>query len=561
LAEPNRFVAWQARRALEQLPRDAWQSTVLSSNRPRVFIQGAIALAVLNPDRDTAAAVLRAASAWLERKPSGDDLVDLVRAIELALYRGDVRPDCDASLRAKISALFPSSDDRLNRELVRTLVVMQDPTLAPRLVKQLQTATPMDERIQLAMLASRLEAGWTPEARSQLLDFFALAKALEGGNSYRGYLANGANEVLRTMPPEEQLARIRAGAKIPAAALGVVQHLTGRLSAEQVSALVQLDVELKDNRSAAARELAQAAVLALGHGNAAALAYLREEFERSPDRRHHVAGALATYTLNHPAEEADWPLLVRSLSVVEGSTARDVLRALLRYKRTNDKPPEQRQVILLGLKLGENGGREASHLLARWTGEPVAAPREPWNSALAAWQKWFSQKYPDQPDPVLPAEPESQQLYAAVLDFLASEEASQGDAARGAAVFEKAQCVKCHRYGSRGEGIGPDLTNVSSRFQRKEILESVVFPSLVISDQFAGKTVLTTDGKLYTGLVGPTPEGVVVLQTDGEKVNVAKADIDQIAPSKQSAMPAGLFNKLSQQEIADLFAYLATPPK
>jgi putative heme-binding domain-containing protein len=393
------------------------------------------------------------------------------------------------------------------------------------------------------------------------LDFFALAKALEGGNSYRGYLTNGANEVLRTMPPEEQLARIRAGAKDPAAALGVVQHLAGRLSAQQVSALVELDVELAGNRSPAARELAQAALVALGHGDASALPYLRDVFERSPDRRHHAAQALATYSLANGPQEEDWALLVRSLSVVEGSAARDVLRALLRHKKRNDKPQEQRQVILLGLKLGENGGREASQLLSRWTGESASAPREPWNSALAAWQKWFTQKYPDQPDPVLPAEPESQQVFAAVLDFLGTDEASQGDPARGAAVFEKAQCIKCHRYGNRGEGIGPDLTNVSGRFQRKEILESVVYPSLVISDQFAGKTVLTTDGKVLTGLVGTTPEGVVVLQTDGEKVNVAKDQIDEIAPSKQSAMPAGLFNKLTQQEIADLFAYLAAPPK
>ncbi len=131
---------------------------------------------------------------------------------------------------------------------------------------------------------------------------------------------------------------------------------------------------------------------------------------------------------------------------------------------------------------------------------------------------------------------------------------------RGAAVFEKAQCVKCHRYGNRGEGIGPDLSNVSSRFQRKEILESVIFPSQVISDQFAAKTVVTTDGKTYTGLVGPTTEGVVVLQANAEKMNVAKAEIDMVVPSKKSAMPEGLFNTLTLPEIADLFAYMAKPP-
>src|SRR4029079_13112522 len=135
----------------------------------------------------------------------------------------------------------------------------------------------------------------------------------------------------------------------------------------------------------------------------------------------------------------------------------------------------------------------------------------------------------------------------------------QGGIDRGAAVFEKALCVKCHRYGTRGEGIGPDLTNVSSRFQRKEILESVLFPSQVISDQFAAKTVLTTDGKTYSGLVGPSGDGIVVLQATAERVTIANSDIDMIVPSKKSAMPEGLFATLTLDEIADLFAYLGKP--
>jgi len=73
--------------------------------------------------------------------------------------------------------------------------------------------------------------------------------------------------------------------------------------------------------------------------------------------------------------------------------------------------------------------------------------------------------------------------------------------------------------------------------------------------------VVTRDGKTFTGIVGPTPDGVVVLEPSAEKVNVAKDDIEEIIPSRKSAMPDGLFNNLTLAEIADLFAYLATPPK
>jgi putative heme-binding domain-containing protein len=556
LAEPNRFVAWQARRALEELPKSEWQSAVLSSANPRVFVHGAVALETLGADRDTCGAILDGCARWLSADPGADNVLDVVRVAALALHFGGFKPGEQSKIVGLVSERFPAQDHRLNREVVRTLVMMQEPTLAPRLVKHLQSRAPIEERIQAAMLAAHLKVGWTPELRSELLDFFALARALEGGNSYHGYLINGANDVLRGMPAEEQLARIRQGASNPSAALGVVENLTAKLSPDQVSALVDLDRALTANASPEARDLARAAIVALGHGDERALPHLREVFENAPDRRHHVAQALATYCLKSRRRDEDWALLVRSLSVVEGTTARDVLRALLGYNKRNDKPQELRQLILLGLKLGDNGGREAANLLNRWTHEHVSEAREPWQASLAAWQKWFIEKYPDQPEPVLPAEPEAQQVYAAVLDFLNSPQSHGGDPARGAGVFEKAQCVKCHRYGTRGEGIGPDLTNVSRRFQRKEILESVVFPSLVISDQFAGKTVVTADGKVYTGLVGESGEALVVLQTTGDKVSVAKKDVEQITPSKQSAMPAGLFNKLSQDEIADLFAYL-----
>ncbi|MGD9723204.1 MAG: HEAT repeat domain-containing protein [Pirellulales bacterium] len=560
VAEPRPFVSWAARRTLEQLPVEQWRLTVLNTNDPRVFIVGCVALEVLGVDRTTAGMILAQASGWLDRGLTNDDLVDLLRVIELAVVQGGLKGDEFAGLRSQLAAKFPTDDFRLNRELVRVGVMLDDDTLAPKLVKHLYGKAPMEERVQAAMLARFLTVGWTPELRGQLLDFYGLARALEGGNSYRGYLSNAANDVLKSMPAAEQVARIKAGVKDPAAALGVVQNLSTALTVEQVAALVELDRALAADHSAVARELAKSALLALGHGDSTAADYLGEVFESSPDRRQDAAQALATYSLKKDKRPADWERLVRSLTVVEGPAAREVLRALARFGKKNDKPQDLRQVILKGLKLGDDGGRDAVALLARWSDEKVAEPRTPWQQSLAEWQKWFTTRYPDQPEPVLPVEPQGAKwTFAELVEFLASESGTSGNAERGAVVFEKAQCVKCHRYGARGEGIGPDLSNVASRFQRKEVLESVVFPSQVISDQFAAKTVLTKDGKTYTGMVGPTSDGVVVLQANTEKANVAKDEIEEIVPSRQSAMPDGLFNTLSLEEIADLFAYLAKP--
>ncbi len=149
-----------------------------------------------------------------------------------------------------------------------------------------------------------------------------------------------------------------------------------------------------------------------------------------------------------------------------------------------------------------------------------------------------------------------------LMSYLTGPQATQAVAARGAALFEKAQCIKCHRFGERGDTVGPDLTNVSKRFQKKEILESILFPSQVISDQYGTRSIQTKDGKNYTGMVAPSGDGALtVLQENGEKVVIEEANVEQSTRTKVSAMPEGLLNTLSLEDIADLFAYLNSPPR
>ena len=61
------------------------------------------------------------------------------------------------------------------------------------------------------------------------------------------------------------------------------------------------------------------------------------------------------------------------------------------------------------------------------------------------------------------------------------------------------QCIKCHRFGNEGGAVGPDLTAVSSRFARRDILESILEPSKVVSEQYQNVVVTTTTGKTIVG--------------------------------------------------------------
>ena len=326
-----------------------------------------------------------------------------------------------------------------------------------------------------------------------------------------------------------------------------------------LSQLIELDERWPKNPSPAEKRLATGVVAVLGRSqDPTAMTHLREQFETKPERREDLAMGLA----QSPGGE-NWPLLLRALPIVEGVAAQEVLSQLANVKQAPEDSETIRQTILCGLKLGENGGVLAVNLLTRWTGEKPHRSGDSWDKGLAAWQDWFRENYPDDPAPELPvAVAKNKWNYDELLGFLGGDHATQGDPQRGESVFTKAQCIKCHRFGGRGEGVGPDLTTVSQRFQRKEILESLMFPSQVISDQYASKTIVTEAGRTFTGIVAPLgTDSVVVLQSNGQKTTISKDEISEIAASKTSAMPEGLLNELSLDEIADLFSYLGTAPK
>ena len=95
------------------------------------------------------------------------------------------------------------------------------------------------------------------------------------------------------------------------------------------------------------------------------------------------------------------------------------------------------------------------------------------------------------------------------------------------------------------------------RFQKKELLQSILYPSHFISDQYATKTVATASGRTFNGVIREKKDGsVIVLDPEGNEIFVAAEDIDEIVPNKKSTMPAGLLNELSLEEIANLFAFL-----
>ena len=131
--------------------------------------------------------------------------------------------------------------------------------------------------------------------------------------------------------------------------------------------------------------------------------------------------------------------------------------------------------------------------------------------------------------------------------------------AKGKELFIEAQCAACHRYGDLGGMVGPDLTAVSTRFKRQDILESSTEPSKVLSEQYMNTAIETKGGQVVVGRIAEeTPEKIVIRPKplEPETVTVLKSEIESRSLSKTSPMPAGLLNMFTKDEILDLLAYL-----
>ena len=331
-----------------------------------------------------------------------------------------------------------------------------------------------------------------------------------------------------------------------------------------VKQLIADDAELRDQTGQAAKRIQQTILVALAKkGTADALEYLRSVFETQTHRRHDAAHAISIAALIQPANDQDWRYLVRSLTVVEGEQAVSVLHALTRFRRRATKPAWVRQVILVALSLPEQDLPAALKLLKFWT-QHAPAKQASSKEQLADYQAWFRRSYPHEPSPVLPVDvPGSRWTCDRLSGVLADVGPDQTSVAAGALVYFKADCHKCHRRGDmegqpKNDQLGPDLTSLGWRRQRKEILTAILYPSHHLNDDYPMTTVVLKSGKSVSGLMMPDDrDGLKVVSSDGKATRFGKTDIDEMLESNMSNMPAGLLEPLSQREIHQLMAFLS----
>ncbi len=135
-----------------------------------------------------------------------------------------------------------------------------------------------------------------------------------------------------------------------------------------------------------------------------------------------------------------------------------------------------------------------------------------------------------------------------------------GDIRRGQVVFnsQKAACSACHNAGGyKGGNIGPDLSRIGKIRTERDLLESLVFPSVSFVRSYEPVLVVTKSGKQFNGLIRKeTPDEITLATGAKEEARVLRSEIEEIRPSTVSIMPAGLDTQLTKQQLADLIAFL-----
>ncbi|MCS7465797.1 HEAT repeat domain-containing protein [Stieleria sp. ICT_E10.1] len=558
IASGDRTLAFVGRKLLERMPAETFRDEVLGTDKTRVAIVGMLALVDVDHSEKTALAVLERCSEMMTGFLSDADFIDVLRLCQVTLHRSGLDPAKVAPLGAQIAEEFPAGEPRINHEVIRLATYLSSESLADRAIEYLESDAPHETRTLVAMCLQSMSDGWNAKQRFAILKFFEKAANRSTAGSLPMYMTNVTRDFASTLSADDLQAILEQGHVWQNAALAAIYKVKQPIDALTTETLMSLDKKIRDDQNGrdVQRRLRTGIVALLASSEEPeAQEYLRELWRDEPQRRAVISMALAV----HPEGE-NWDYLVRSLNILDDEAGEEVVGALQQVDVATDDPMALRHLILLGVRAeaDERPFEKIEQLLEHWTGMERPAGGK---KSMRPWQKWYASVYPDRPPAVMPKADESRWDFEQLVTYLESDKGRVGNPAAGKAAYTKASCAQCHRFGNYGESIGPSLSGIARRFTKREIVESILYPAHVVSDQYASKKVLTLDGKIFVGMVSEQSDGTLVVRDARNNTAMIEAsEVDQILPSTSSIMPSGLIDELTLQEISDMMAYLGVVP-
>ena len=132
----------------------------------------------------------------------------------------------------------------------------------------------------------------------------------------------------------------------------------------------------------------------------------------------------------------------------------------------------------------------------------------------------------------------------------------QGNPQSGKTLFS-ANCGRCHTPQAKSGRVGPDLSGINNK-TKEELLTDILDPNYAVEPRFINYVLTTKTGYIYDGVISNETPGSIALRGGSADRNhtVLRKNIAGIHPSRISLMPEGFEQKLSEQDVADIIAYL-----
>lgn len=125
----------------------------------------------------------------------------------------------------------------------------------------------------------------------------------------------------------------------------------------------------------------------------------------------------------------------------------------------------------------------------------------------------------------------------------------------GRELFRK-NCATCHTLFEEGGQTGPNLTGYE-RDNLNFMLLALVDPSAAIREEFTQFQAVTKDGLVLNGLLDDQTATTVTLRGANNQTTVLnRDDVELLQAVETSLMPDGLLDKLTDDEVRHLFAYI-----
>ena len=123
-------------------------------------------------------------------------------------------------------------------------------------------------------------------------------------------------------------------------------------------------------------------------------------------------------------------------------------------------------------------------------------------------------------------------------------------------------CKNCHRLGGKGVVVGPDFDDVGLLRTPAEMLASLIDPSAKVDPKYQTHIVLTAAGSILSGVITKESDKAIhIVDASGKEQIVRKNQIEARKKSPKSTMPDRLLAGFTEQQAADLLAYLSQQKK